>query len=150
VAGYAAGRAGDWAGASAAAGAGLAAVLALAIVLRRPAPVPWTLFGLGALYAPTLHGGLDGWSIAVAAGLVLAAELAYWSIEDDRLLRVERAVTLRRAAGIAALVAAMPAGGFLVAAAAGVEVEAGLPLAAAGADAAAGLLVLDARLARRA
>jgi hypothetical protein len=148
IAGHTAGRAGAWSAASAAAGLCVALALALALALRRPGAVPWTVFALGVLYAATLRGALDGWSIAVAVGLLLAAELAYWSIEDDRLLRVERTVTLRRGAGIAGLIAATLAACFLVVAAAGLEVGAGLPLAAAGAVAAVGLLLLVARLAR--
>jgi hypothetical protein len=126
----------------------VAVALALALALRRPGAVPWTVLALGVLYASTLRGALDGWSIAVAVGLLLAAELAYWSIEDERRLRVERTVTLRRAAGIAGLAGATLAAGFLVLAAAGLRVRTGLPLTAAGAVAAAGLLLLVARLAR--
>jgi hypothetical protein len=110
--------------------------------------VPWSLFGAGALYAATLRDDLDGWSLAVAVGLLLAAELGYWSIEHERLLREERDVVLRRAGGIAALAAATLAGGLVVLTTAGLRVGAGLPLAAAGAVAAVGLLLLIARLAR--
>ncbi len=117
------------------------------IVLRRPAVVPWSLFGAGGLYAATLRDGLDGWSLGVAAGLLLAAELAYWAIERDPLLREEPAVALRRGASIAALVAATLAAGLVVLTTAGFAVGAGLALAAAGAAAAVGLLLLIARLA---
>jgi hypothetical protein len=130
------------------AGVAAAVALAAALALRRTAAVPWTLFVLGLLYAPTLRGGIDGWSVAVAVGLLLAAELAYWSTEADPRLRVERTVTLRRAAGLAGLVAATLVAALVVLAAAGLEVTAGLPLAAAGAVAAVGLLLLVARLAR--
>jgi hypothetical protein len=148
VVGYAASRSGAAAGASAAAGVCLAALLAGGIVLRKPGVVPWSLFGAGALYVATLRGGLDGWSLGVAAGLLLAAELSYWSIGHERLLYEEPAVALRHAAGIAALVAATLAGGFVVLTTAGLQLAAGLPLAAAGAVAAVGLLLLIARLAR--
>jgi len=112
--------------------------------------VPWSLFGLGALYAATLRGGVDGWAIAIGAALGVAAELAYWAIEDEPRLRPARDVTLRRVASIVALVAATGVAGVVVLAAAGLQVGAGLPLAIAGAAAAAGLLVLVARLARAA
>lgn len=109
------------------------------------------MFGLGALYAATLRGdALDGWSIAYGAGLLLAAELAYWAIEHERLVREEAAVTLRRAATLGGLVAASLLAGLVVVAVAGLQVGAGLPLAAAGTAAAVGLLLLVARLARRA
>jgi hypothetical protein len=99
------------------------------------------------VYAATLGGGFDGGSLAVAAGLLLAAELAYWAIEHDSRLREERAVALRRASGIAAVTAGGLLAGLVVVLAAGVDVGAGLPLAVAGAVAAAALLLLVVRLA---
>ncbi|HSP71158.1 MAG TPA: hypothetical protein VLN26_02255 [Gaiellaceae bacterium] len=62
-----------WGGVSA--GVGVLAALALCVgVLLRLAPVvPWPLFVLGALYAATLRGDLDGRSVAFGAGLFLAA-----------------------------------------------------------------------------
>jgi len=150
VAGHAAARGGAWAAAGMALGIAAALLLGLAIAVRSAALVPWSLFAVGALYAATLHGALDGWSIAVGAALAVAAELAYWAIEDDAGLRPARDVTLRRVAAIASIVAATGVAGIVVLAAAGLEVRAGLPLAIAGAAAAAGLLVLVARLARAA
>jgi hypothetical protein len=143
----AASRAGAWANAAAASGGALALLLAVAIAFRAAAFVPWTLLGLGALYAGTLHGPLDGWSIGYGAGLLVAAELAYWACEHDRRLHEEPDLALRRGAGIAALAAAGLLAGLAVVIAAGVDVGAGLPLAAAGAVAAVGLLLLIARLA---
>jgi hypothetical protein len=150
VVGHAATRADAWAEAAAGVGGTLALLLALAVVLRAASFVPWTLFGVGAIYAATLRGELDGWAIGVGAALAVAAELAYWAIEDEPRLRPSRDVTLRRIAAIAALVAATGVAGVVALAAAGLDVGAGLPLAIAGAVAAAGLLVLVARLARAA
>jgi hypothetical protein len=147
VTAYAASRAGVWWQAAAGAGGVLALLLALAIAFRRASAVPWTLLGLGATYAATLRGGLDGWAICVGAGLLLAAELAYWAIEHDGRLRQEPDVPLRRAAGIAGLVAAGLVAGLAVVIAAGVDLGAGLPLATAGAVAAVGMLLLIVRLA---
>jgi hypothetical protein len=122
---------------------GAALLLAAAIFLRAAQLVPWTLLGLGALYAATLAGrALDGWAIAVGAALLLAAELAYWAIDDDPRLHVEPELQLRRAASIAAVVAAGLAAGLAVVIAAGVDLGAGLPLTAAGAVAAVGLLLV--------
>jgi hypothetical protein len=90
---------------------------------------------------------LDGWSIAVGAALLVAAELAYWASDDDRRLRVEPGLQLRRAASIAAVVAAGLVAGLAVVIAAGIDLGAGLPLTAAGAVAAVGLLLLIVRLA---
>jgi hypothetical protein len=143
VAAYAAIRADVWWQAAAAVGGALALLLAAAIFLRAAQLVPWTLLGLGALYAATLAGrALDGWAIAVGAALLLAAELAYWAIDDDPRLHVEPELQLRRAASIAAVVAAGLAAGLAVVIAAGVELGAGLPLTAAGAVAAVGLLLV--------
>jgi hypothetical protein len=144
---YASAHAGTHGEAAAGAGGALALLLALAIAFRLAGAVPWIVLGLGALYAATLRGGLDGWAIGVGAALLLAAELAYWAIERDRRLREEPDVTLRRAAGIAGLVAAGLVAGLAVVIAAGIDLGAGLPLAAAGAVAAVGLLLLVNRLA---
>jgi len=127
----------------------LALSLAAGVALRRPAAVPWSLFGLAALYAATLRGSeLDGWSVAYGAGLLLAAELAYAAIDHERLVREERAVVVRRWAALGGLLAASVLAALVVVVVAGLDVGAGLPLAAAGAAAAVGLLVLVARLAR--
>ena len=82
------------------------------------------------------------------AGLLLAAELAYWSIENDRLLREEPAVALRHARGNRGARRGDARRRARRADAAGLQLAAGLPLAAAGAVAAVGLLLLIARLAR--
>ncbi|MGZ4355033.1 MAG: hypothetical protein ACXVZ4_15985, partial [Gaiellaceae bacterium] len=83
-----------WGGVSAAAGAVAALALCGGVLLRLAPVVPWALFALGALYAPTLRGDLDGWSVGFGAGLLLTAELAYWGIEDERLVLEARVVTL--------------------------------------------------------
>jgi hypothetical protein len=122
-------------------------VLGAAAALRVPAVVPWPLFGGGALYAATLHGGFDGWSLAVGAGLLLAGELAYAAVDADPRLEQERALVLSAFAAVVATVAAALVVGLAVVVAAGFELGAGLPLALAGAIAAAGLLLLVVRLA---
>lgn len=125
----------------------LALALGAAAALRAPAVVPWPLFGAGALYAATLHGGLDGWSLAVGAGLLLAGELAYAAVDADPRLVQERALVLRTIGTVAATVAAALVVDLGLVVAAGVQIGAGLPLALAGAIAAAGLLLLVVRLA---
>src|SRR4051794_41563395 len=87
--------------------AGTAAlVLALAVLLRVPAAVPWAvaLAGAGYVVAREHQRLADGWSAVVGAGLLLAAELAAWSIGHDRRIREEREVVLRRVLVVAALV----------------------------------------------
>ena len=149
VAGYASSRAGALDAGAAVAGGLIALALAAGVGLRRAGVVPWVLFALAALYAATLHGGaLDGWSVAVGVGLLLAAELAYAAIEHETRLRVDRIVGLRSAATVAGLVAGGALAGLVVLVVAGLNVGAGLPLAAVGTAAAVGLLALVARLAR--
>ena len=152
VVGHAAARGGAWAGPVRRLGGALALLLALAVASACAALVPWSLFGVGALYAGDAPRRPRRLVARRRRGaLLLAAELAYWAIEDDRRLRPERDVALRRAAAIAATRRRAPASPAVVVVAAGVEVGAGLPLAIAGAVAAAGLLVLVALLrARRA
>lgn len=125
-----------------------AVVLAAAVLLRAGSAVAWPLFALAALYAATLRGALDGRSVVYAAGMLLAAELAFFGIEHEPLVREEREVVLRRVAAAAGALAASALAGLLVLVVAGVDVGAGLPLAAVGAAAAVGLLLLVARLAR--
>ena len=111
--------------------AALAAALGLvaltfSLVTGWPAPIPWTVVGLGACYAVSLHGqhGIDGRAPVVGGLLVLVAELAYWSLErrtpvgDEAGLHVRRAVsvlatTLGSTAVAAALLAvtSVPLGG---------------------------------------
>lgn len=112
------------------------------MLLRLPAVVPWPLFALGALYAATLRGGVDGWSVVYAAGLLAAGELAWLGIEHEPLVREERGATLRRLGLLAAAATASALAGLLVLVVAGIDVGAGLPLAAVGAAAAVGLLLL--------
>jgi hypothetical protein len=125
----------------------LTVVLGAAAALRLARAIPWPLFGVGALYAATAHGPLDGWSLAVGVALLLAAELAYAAVDVDARLRQEPELARRSAAAVASVVVAAVAAGFAVVLAAGVEIGAGLPLATAGAVAAAGLLLLVLRLA---
>ena len=86
-----------------AAGPGLAA-LALALVTGWAAPIPWAVVALGAAYAVSLHGlhGIDGRAPVVGGLLVLAAELAYWSLERRTPVGDEAGLHLRRALSVLA------------------------------------------------
>jgi hypothetical protein len=94
----------------------IVALLALlaALVLARPALVPASLVLLGALYGGQLAYDdtlLDGAVAGFAAGLLLTAELAYWSIEEREDLKADPGAGFRRLAvlalhGIGALVVA--------------------------------------------
>jgi hypothetical protein len=68
--------------------------------------------------------------------LLLAAELATWSIEHDARIRTEPALVVRRGATIAGLCAAALLVNFILLAAAAVASSAGVLIAAAGVAAA--------------
>ena len=73
-------------------------MLAVAIVLRWSSLVPWAIFVTGAGYVGG-HAGtnvVDGWAAAIGVLLLLAAELAIWSIEHDARIAEERSLTTRR------------------------------------------------------
>jgi hypothetical protein len=126
--------------------------LAAALVRPRAALVPWGLASLGAAYAVALvvsDRDLDPRAGFVAAGLFLAGELAYWSIEarawpveDSDAARVRLAVML-----ILAL-AGVTVGTLLVAAGAAVPSDLGL-VQVAGVLGAVGALLALALLPRR-
>ena len=129
--------------------AGLAVMLA-ALLLRRPAPLPVGLALVGGAYAlyVSLHGGsADEWAPVIAAGLFVAAELGFWSLERADA-RAERTVLLRRVAylGLAGLFGALV--GSLVL---GLTTSAGgsLPLEAFGVAAAVATVAAIALLASR-
>ncbi len=61
---------------------------------------------LGALYAIQLRvddASLDGSAAVFAAGLVVTAELGYWSLEERTRVETERGESLRRVAFVAIL-----------------------------------------------
>jgi hypothetical protein len=77
--------------------------------LTRASPtfVPWSTGTLVASYAIALvrhGGGIDPVAPLFGAGLLLAAELSYWSIELARLKALPAALPRRRAGTVAALV----------------------------------------------
>jgi len=132
-----------------AAGAG-AVVLAAGIALRLPVAIPWGvgLAGAGYAVAREHHAVVDGWATVVGATLLLAAELAAWSIEHDRRIRAERAVVVRRIAALAALVAASALLGFVLVGAAAVSTSTGIALTTLGAASAVAAVAVVLRLLR--
>jgi hypothetical protein len=132
------------------AAAGLA-VAAVALIGRWPALVPVGVAGVGAGYALFLRlerDTVDPRAPVVAAMLLVAAELAFWSIER-RDARVEAALVVRRilVVAVAALGAAL-LGSLLLVATAGFS--GGLALEAVGVLAAVVVLSIIALLAARA
>jgi hypothetical protein len=87
---------------------GAIAVVALiaALVLEWTALIPAALVLVGGLYAAQLaidEAALDSASPAFAAGLLVTAELAYWSLEEREHIRGEAGAGLRHASFVAAL-----------------------------------------------
>jgi hypothetical protein len=130
-------------------GAAGAALVAVAVSLRRAWLVPWALVASAAGYLAGRHG--VGVSTALAgAALLLAAELAYLSIEDDRRIAVEPEVSRRRTAAIGALAVAAFAVDLILGAAASLQGPSGVLLATVGVAATLASLGVVVVLARRA
>lgn len=84
------------------------ALLALvaALVLGWPSLVPAPIVLLGGLYGAQLavdDAALDAAAPLVAAGLLVTAELAYWSLEEREGVRADPGEALRRLAFVAVL-----------------------------------------------
>ena len=132
-----------------AAGAGTF-VLAAGIALRWSATVPWSigLAGAGYVIAREHHAVVDGWATAVGAALLLAAELAAWSVDDDGRIHEEGALVVRRAATLGALVGASALVGFVLIGATAVTTATGTALTAVGVAAAVAAVAVVLRLLR--
>jgi len=127
-----------------------AVLLALGLVLRLPSMVPWAvaLAAFGYVVGREHRHAADGWAALVGAALLLAAELAAWSIDDDRRIREERALVVRQAATVAGLAAAAALVSFALVGAAAVSVTSGLLLTAVGVAAAVSAVAVVLRLLR--
>ena len=131
----------------------LAALLALlsGLVLGWPWLVPLSVAALGGLYGAELaldDAPLDPAAALVAAGLLLTAELAYWSLEERERAHGMPGEDARRVAFLALLaVAALLVAGVLLVLVDAVQAR-GLAVDVLGAAAAAGALVAVALAAR--
>ena len=129
-------------------------MLAIALWRGWTSGVAWTLALLAAEYALALSVGddrsVDAAAPIYAAGLLLLAELSYWSIELRIGGREDAALMLRRLGALAALAVVSVALGTVVIAATAVSLRTGLLWDALGAAAAVATLAIVARLARRA
>jgi hypothetical protein len=97
-----------------AAGAATAVLLVwLATGTGRLAPIPFALVLLGALYAIP-EGERAVWAPLYGGGLLLCAELAYWSLEERGAQRVHGDVVTPRLLAILGVAAASVAAGSLV------------------------------------
>jgi hypothetical protein len=124
--------------------------LAAGIALRLSALVPWAVAfaGCGYVVGREGHRVVDGWAAVVGAALLLAAELAAWSIDHDRRIREERRVVVRQALTLVALVAAAAIVDFVLVAAAAVSTSAGLALTGVGIASAVAAVAVVLRLVR--
>jgi hypothetical protein len=126
------------------------ALLVTGLVLRWPTMIPWAVIVSAAGYLITREGrsAVDGWAAVVGATLLLAAELASWSVEHDRRIRSEQALVVRRVTTLAVLVGAALLVNFLLLATAAVAASASVLLAAVGVAAAVSAVAVVLRLLR--
>jgi hypothetical protein len=126
-------------------------VLLAGIVLGWTPLLPLSVLLLGGLYAAQLRidgEALDGSAAVVAAGLLLTAELGYWSLEARDRIDPDPGTTLRRLAVVAALGVGAAVLSELVLVLSDLVNGRGLALDVVGAGAAAGALIVVALLAR--
>jgi hypothetical protein len=147
---YAAATAGRLAPITIVTGSLAVALLALGIVLRWPSMIPWTIVLSGAGYLAAREGTelVDGWAAAIGVLLLLAAELAAWSIDHDARIRSEPSLAIRRAATIGALCVGALLVNVMLLGTAGVAASAGVLLAAVGVAAAVTAVAIVLRLVR--
>ena len=149
---YAAARVPSFAALVAAIGAFGAVLLAFVLVRRTDDLLPWALAVLAVAYTISLfvHGAaVDEAAPLVAAGLLLCGELAAWSLDERYAIAAERAVVLRRALALGALVLAGLGASAAVVAFTASSAGNGLAWTALGAAAAVLVVGVVARLARR-
>jgi hypothetical protein len=127
-------------------------LLALGLAARWRAPVGLGLTLLGAQYAVLFAGhgsSLDEATPIYAAGLLLVAELAYWSLERRVAAWTEEGLLLRRLAHLIGVCSAAAVVAALVLVAAASGGGGGVALEALGAAAAVGTVAVVALLVRR-
>jgi hypothetical protein len=101
----------------AAGAAGAVLLVSLALATGRSAPIPFALVLLGAVYAIPA-GEPAVWAPLYGGGLLLCAELAYWSLEVRFAQPVDGdAVTPRLVAVVLVAAASVPAGALVLLAA---------------------------------
>lgn len=129
---------------------GGAAVVAIAAIGRFAAVIPWgiALAGAGYVAGRAGHGTADGWAAVVGAALLLAAELAAWSIDHDRRIREERPLLVHRLTLLGGLLVCAVLAGFVLMGAAALSASAGILLSAIGMAAAIAAVGVILRLLR--
>jgi hypothetical protein len=130
------------------AGAGAAILLlGLGMSTRWSAAIPIALLLLAALRVIPDDGGSIG-TVIYGSGLLLTAELAYWSIDEQGRQPVEPGVFVPRLLATLAVVAAGIPASLAVSVAAGVDISRSVASTAAGATAIVACLALLAAMAR--
>ena len=131
-------------------GATSVALLVVGLAVRLPGTIPWALLLAAAAYLAGIQGrgAVYGGAAAIGVALLLAAELASWSLDHDARIRSERALVVRRAVTLAALAAAALFVNFMLLAAAAVTAAAGVAVAAVGVAAAVTAVAIVLRLVR--
>ena len=114
---------------------------------RRSAAIPIALLLLGALHLIP-DGGRSIGTVIYGSGLLLTAELAYWSIDEHGRRPVEPGVFAPRLLAILAVVAAGIPASLLVSLAADIDISRSVASTAAGATAIVACLALLAAMAR--
>jgi hypothetical protein len=125
-------------------GGGSAGLLVYGLALARPPAIVAALAGVAGSWsvsAWTRGAGAPGGTILAAAGIFVAAELAYWSLEQVSVAD-EAELVARRAAGLAVRGAVALALVSFALAALDLHAGGGLLLEAVGVSAAVGLLAL--------
>lgn len=128
------------------------AFLAAGLTARSGAALGWGLAALGGEYAVLFAAqgrALDTTAPVYAAGLVLVAELAFWSVERRIAAWSEPTIAERRLAQLVGVCVGAAAVAALVLVVAAASVGGGLALEAIGVAAAIGALVLLGVLVRR-
>jgi len=124
-------------------------VLLVALVQRWPSAAPWSVAILAGSYLAgrTGHTRVDGWAAVVGVLLLLAAELASWSVEADRRIVAERPLVVRRALTLLGLCGVALVANFLLLASSAVAAPSGALLATVGTAAAVAAVALVVRFA---
>lgn len=125
-------------------------LLAGALAAGFPAVVAPGLVALGAEYALSLGQTVDGRAPLYAAGLLIVAELSYWSLELRLGIAAEAGTMRVRALLVTGLTAAAVVLGGIMLGLSGLRLGGGIGWEIVGLAAAAGALALVAALARRA
>jgi hypothetical protein len=133
---------------------GLAAILLLVVALagRWSGLIPWAVALAGAEYAAFLllrKGSIDAYAPFYGGGLLLAAELGYWSLERRVPPAEDEHLTSRRASLLVASVLAAGGVGGMILTMAELSLSGGLGLEILGVAAAVAALGLVGLLARR-